>query len=1851
MRYIANRKGGVWIFFFRGKTLYYRLSKSSEYRKGMKITIKSDNLPQEEDVKRELRERFAVSRIAYAELNGKKVSHLSPLYSLSGQEDIDPQKKIEVRLGGGFLEVEDTGRGADESSLAFMFAACHVSKEQVPVKEEILCTHRPEDIGTKDRVCRVDLCRQGEVITGDESEGEGIRLYIECGCALELQENRENIHITEGLCQVLVSQCKRLLRRRDLPISFRCDAVKKVFLLIKSRSEQGVLYQNMVFNFAKKLKELLGDYASQLREVGGLVHSGLSVFIEREGVSFFPEELLTEEDRLLNLKVMKAKQIGVVHHVGGEKRDRPLYMVPSEKDIQNLQDMRTQVVDCSWGIFIPESRHLSRIFSKKKNLSLEEVKSIEFFLSSLISSVINTTYELDREEAHRYQVKCNDFGHQRQRAGAKGGEGGGGVHANVYDKDGEGEERYDEEGVDLILLEDRGERMPQNFLGHYVREKRSRNIVLARRFWDRPQYHLNKLWVSEDKKVCIYGPPEERVIAYVPSLEEKEREGFMGVKNIGFNFLKENYWNQSAYRFKERGKYAVVSHRHFVEKKGEVFYNYIFDDVVECLRDETQPELAVAIVRLGVDFYLISESDFYSTREEIESHYHPYRDIKLLSKQERVITLGELSSLRERAIGFAVTGTSSPLKAFVPFDWDFFKKNRKESPTYIYDDITDISLDGKLMIVKKNDEFYVVRADFSEDDLREHVRRQKGFVKVLTSNFIQGRGVILSIMEGKEEKLACLNMEGQCIWIEPCRIYIMGDDYVSFYERDENFRSKEYVCSLDTFFSQGFVRETVSFSSSTISGYVIVRVGDNWYIVRPSDRQLSEEDVMRKYAPLSLANLWSHGKIIEVKRDENGYQYVMRTEDYLALPQGSCGWKDRALKGHFLGGWSTHFISIREDRAEVHFFDDFLSREDFLEEGTRKVIFRDSPGLDLFFHNNREKKYRLEVEMDGVDWIPHEMRDEPFYNYVLERPLRKGICLRFDRIWSSVPRELRRDYLDVSHSPLGFDADSYYKACFSIDASKMAKEDMLRRKEKLYGLSWKTSPSKEEKIQVYISILEGEFDPQEGEISREDIILYGYNWRPEIRERYKELIHHIDEYCRFAYEYAIRLVFDVIGDKEEEVFERCQIIFENPVYRRDFLKKMEESKQNGGIEKYGKNQDIKHLGRCGDYFKFMLSDGIWIEVCDEECVVGEHRVYLGQVEEEFNRLKREGRGVEFSDIWKGLCLKKGKANERDGYIAYMMERQRHDGAYAGELFQNSHDGGAKQLTVRYYKNADYLIEECEDDGEGVDNLAYLLLLERSTKSGNGSVGNKGIGSLSVLSGIEQLEIDNVREGYREKLFLKKDENGMWYCHHYKKEKAKINEKSGLRYRRYLKSEIAELDVLRLCDNWKQQIGVSYSTLKWSLKTGNEIIAKPIEVEEIVLRNNDGIRLLKKKSEGQEMSGCVIVDRAGIFMRRLTWTEREKDVYFEWVPESLREVTLESGLVFVFEGELTRSRDRPKEEEDYLKDIQKKIYDAVLEYICQQLVSDCNFYCPRLPRDYFTNPQYDGDYSLHDPFLQELLNKEFVERGEGRITTLKKVRLEIEMGEGIRVSGLSSLLIEEREHREKMLEFSRVREEELSEDEKKTYMFFQSLISCFQGDLGCVIIENRGRKVPGFYKNNVVYIAREVLGQCLEMQLETLAHECAHYLEEVFFNGRECYGTHHNDGPFSLCYRFASWLFLGAFLKDEVIAMDEEEEGRRPQLKRKRAKRENLSEIDEVMAMEEEDPQLKRKRAKRENLSEIDEVMAMEEEDPQLKRKRTKRENLSEIDDAVMAMEEEGPQLKKVRLGGESLNISDVTLSA
>ena len=209
--------------------------------------------------------------------------------------------------------------------------------------------------------------------------------------------------------------------------------------------------------------------------------------------------------------------------------------------------------------------------------------------------------------------------------------------------------------------------------------------------------------MSKDYKVCVYGSPKERIIAYVPSLGEEESEGFMGHKKIGINFSDKRSQNQSAYKFKDRGKYAIVSHRHFVKKKGDVFFNYVFDDVVECLRDENQPELAVAVVRLGVDFYFISESDFYSTREEIESRYRPYKHIEpfiFYSTREEIESRYRPYKhiepfMEERVIGFAVIGTSARLKAFIPFDWSFFKKNRKESPSYIYDDITDVSPYGK----------------------------------------------------------------------------------------------------------------------------------------------------------------------------------------------------------------------------------------------------------------------------------------------------------------------------------------------------------------------------------------------------------------------------------------------------------------------------------------------------------------------------------------------------------------------------------------------------------------------------------------------------------------------------------------------------------------------------------------------------------------------------------------------------------------------------------------------------------------------------------------------------------------------------------------------------------------------------------------------------------------------------------------------------------------------------------------------------------------------------------------------------------------------------------------------------
>ena len=53
------------------------------------------------------------------------------------------------------------------------------------------------------------------------------------------------------------------------------------------------------------------------------------------------------------------------------------------------------------------------------------------------------------------------------------------------DKDSEGEEHYCEEGVDTILLEDRGKTIPRCFLGHYVSKSgRIENFSLVRRFWE-----------------------------------------------------------------------------------------------------------------------------------------------------------------------------------------------------------------------------------------------------------------------------------------------------------------------------------------------------------------------------------------------------------------------------------------------------------------------------------------------------------------------------------------------------------------------------------------------------------------------------------------------------------------------------------------------------------------------------------------------------------------------------------------------------------------------------------------------------------------------------------------------------------------------------------------------------------------------------------------------------------------------------------------------------------------------------------------------------------------------------------------------------------------------------------------------------------------------------------------------------------------------------------------------------------------------------------------------------------------------------------------------------------------------
>ena len=157
-------------------------------------------------------------------------------------------------------------------------------------------------------------------------------------------------------------------------------------------------------------------------------------------------------------------------------------------------------------------------------------------------------------------------------------------------------------------------------------------LVLTRRYWDRPRYHLSHLWVSGDQKVCVYGDHGEKVIAYIPSLGDEEGEGLMGQKKMGVNFDEESDNSPSAYGFKDREKFAVVSHRYFVEKKGNVCYNYVFDGVGDVLRDQNQPELAAVIVMLGRRCYLIAEEDFSCTQEEIESCYRPYRHIKSLKK-------------------------------------------------------------------------------------------------------------------------------------------------------------------------------------------------------------------------------------------------------------------------------------------------------------------------------------------------------------------------------------------------------------------------------------------------------------------------------------------------------------------------------------------------------------------------------------------------------------------------------------------------------------------------------------------------------------------------------------------------------------------------------------------------------------------------------------------------------------------------------------------------------------------------------------------------------------------------------------------------------------------------------------------------------------------------------------------------------------------------------------------------------------------------------------------------------------------------------------------------------------------
>ena len=142
-----------------------------------------------------------------------------------------------------------------------------------------------------------------------------------------------------------------------------------------------------------------------------------------------------------------------------------------------------------------------------------------------------------------------------------------------------------------------------------------------------------------------------------------------------------------------------------------------------------------------------------------------------------------------------------------------------------------------------------------------------------------------------------------------------------------------------------------------------------------------------------------------------------------------------------------------------------------MEESTRKVIFRGGTGKNFLYFDNPSEEQELEERLNKRALLPHKMKEGPLYFCVLENPIRRGICLRFDRMWASVSRESRQAYLDLSNASSSLDKDCYYKACFAMDVSKVAKEDMLRRKEKLYGLIWKTSPSKAEKnTSVYIHI-------------------------------------------------------------------------------------------------------------------------------------------------------------------------------------------------------------------------------------------------------------------------------------------------------------------------------------------------------------------------------------------------------------------------------------------------------------------------------------------------------------------------------------------------------------------------------------------------------------------------------------------------------------------------------------------------------------------------------------------------------------------------------------------------------------